>query len=103
MSDLPPGDWSPLLVGHQWPNLLSLNMTGIAATNRDSMARAWASYAEALRSARTGPLVMQEGSAADAAQQMFLEGEQHCRGVADRSVIKFFQSNSRKIKVIVNS
>ena len=75
MSDFPPGQWSPLLVGHQWPSSESVHVLRTAAASRASTASELERYADELRSVRAGPLGNQEGVTADDARRAFQLGE----------------------------
>lgn len=88
MADLPSGEWSQLLVGHQWPGSGSLAILGAAAADRAALGSAYDGYAEILRSVRTGILAAQEGLTADSARQSFGFGESGARDIAARSLAK---------------
>lgn len=88
MTDLPPGDWSGLLVGHQWPHATSLAVLRSAAVQRSSSGEILDSYADALRSIRLGSLASQEGATADSNRAMFIYGEDHSRNIAGKHRIK---------------
>lgn len=88
MTDLPPGDWSGLLVGHQWPHATSLSVLQSAAIKRSSSGEILDSYADELRSIRLGSLESQEGATADSHRAMFIAGEEHSRSIAERHRIK---------------
>lgn len=85
MTDLPPGEWSELLVGHQWPSVASLTVLTSAAANRGLISNEFDTYADLLQSVRTGPLGQQEGITADDARDAFSNGETQARAVADRN------------------
>jgi hypothetical protein len=88
MRDLPGGQWSPLLIGHQWPGRDALAALAAAAENRATTADAHNSYAESLRAIRLGLLADQQGIAADAARHAFQAGEQSSRGVVEHNETK---------------
>jgi len=88
MSDLPNGEWSQLLIGHQWPGSMSLAILGAAAADRAALGSAYDDYAEILRSVRTGILTAQEGLTADSARQSFGLGESGARDIAARNLAK---------------
>lgn len=88
MPDLPSGDWSQLLVGHQWPGSATLSTLGAAATDRAAVGSAYDGYADLLRSIHTGSLAAQEGLAAESARQSFRLGETRARDVAARNLAK---------------
>ena len=88
MRDLPGGQWSPLLIGHQWPGRDALAALAAAAENRATTADAHNSYAESLRTIRLGLLADQQGIAADAARHAFQAGEQSSRGIVEHNETK---------------
>lgn len=88
MTDFPPGDWSPLLVGHQWPDTATLSLLAAAADSRGAVCSGQETYAEELRAVRMRNLGTQEGLAADAAREMFRTGEQLSRAIAARNLAK---------------
>jgi hypothetical protein len=88
MPDLPSGDWSQLLVGHQWPGSATLSTLGAAATDRAAVGSAYDGYADLLRSIHTGSLAAQEGLAAESARQSFRLGETRARDIAARNRAK---------------
>ena len=88
MPDLPGGDWSQLLVGHQWPGSATLSALGAAATDRAAVGSAYDGYADLLRSIHTGSLAAQEGLAAESARQSFRLGETRARDIAARNLAK---------------
>ena len=88
MPDLPSGEWSPLLVGHQWPGSPSLAILRAAATDRAALGVAYDGYADDLRSVRTGVLAGQEGLTAESTRQSFGRGESRAREIAARNLAK---------------
>lgn len=88
MTDLPPGDWSGLLVGHQWPHATSLAVLQSAAIQRSNSGEILDSYADELRSIRLGSIASQEGATADSHRAMFIAGEAHSRNIAEKHRIK---------------
>ncbi|TDO10011.1 hypothetical protein EV580_4296 [Mycobacterium sp. BK086] len=85
MSDLPPGEWSELLVGHQWPSVASLTTLASAGLNRGTISTEFDSYADVLQSIRTGPLAQQEGVTADDTRDAFQAGETSARAVSEKN------------------
>jgi len=85
MPDLPSGEWSPLLVGHQWPGSPSLAILRAAAADRAALSVAYDGYADTLRLVRTGALADQEGSTAESARRSFGLGESRARDIAARN------------------
>lgn len=88
MPDLPSGDWSQLLVGHQWPGSATLSTLGAAETDRAAVGSAYDGYADLLRSIHTGSLAAQEGLAAESARESFRLGETRARDIAARNLAK---------------
>jgi len=88
MADLPSGEWSQLLVGHQWPCSGSLAILSAAAADRAALGSAYDGYAEILRSVRTGILATEEGLTADSARRSFGLGESGARDIAARNLTK---------------
>ncbi len=88
MPDLPGGEWSPLLIGHQWPGSASLASLAASEQNRAATAAAHNHYAESLRAVRMGTLAGQQGVAADAARRLFQSGEDAARGIAESNEAK---------------
>jgi hypothetical protein len=88
MPDLPSGEWSSLLVGHQWPGSPSLAILRAAATDRAALGVAYDGYADDLRSVRTGALAGQEGLTAESTRRSFGLGESRARDIAARNLAK---------------
>lgn len=88
MTDLPPGEWSPLLVGHQWPTGATLSTLAAAADHRAAAHTSHDSYADTLQAIRTEYLGIQEGVAAEAARGMFRSGEETARTIAAKNLGK---------------
>ena len=72
----PPGEWSQLIVGHQWPSEMTIAGLNAWIENRGQIANAHHNIADLLNAAKTGPLAVQEGKTADSLVQLFDEGEQ---------------------------
>jgi len=88
MPDLPSGEWSALLVGHQWPGSPSLATLRVAATDRAALGVAYDGYADTLRSVQTGALAGQEGLTAESTRRSFGLGESRARDIAARNLAK---------------
>lgn len=88
MADLPSGQWSHLLVGHQWPGSGTLAILSAAAASRAVLCADYEGYADALQSIRTGVLDSQHGVTAESARQSFQSGESSARDVASRNLAK---------------
>lgn len=83
----PPGEWSPLLVGHQWPSDGALAHLAYGMENREHTANAHTYLADLLSDAQPA-LAMQEGHTAEAIHRAFLEGEQLLREIAEKNFVK---------------
>ena len=88
MADLPPGQWSSLLVGHQWPGSEALAILRAAAASRAGLGSGYDGYADVLRAIRTHVLDSQLGVTAESARQSFQSGETLARDVAARNLAK---------------
>ena len=88
MADLPPGQWSSLLVGHQWPGSEALAILRAAAASRAGLGSDYDGYADVLRAIRTHVLDSQLGVTAESARQSFQSGETLARNVAARNLAK---------------
>lgn len=88
MADLPSGQWSHLLVGHQWPDSGALAILSAAAASRAVLGADYEGYADVLQSIRTGVLDSQLGVTAEGARQSFRSGESSARDVAARNLAK---------------
>ena len=86
--DMPAGEWSALLVGHQWPGSAALVTLTAAAASRAATGGAHEGYADLLRANRTQILAAQAGLAADAARDSFQSGESRAREIAARAAAK---------------
>jgi hypothetical protein len=87
-TDLPPGEWSPLLVGHQWPVGATVSALAAAADRRAAVHTSHDSYADTLHAIRTEHLGIQEGAAAEAARGIFRAGEETARSIAAKNLEK---------------
>jgi hypothetical protein len=88
MTSFPPGEWSQILVGDQWPDDQDLAAVQHGRTNRRSIKDKLIDFAESLHHARTGPLTDQQGHTADDLRNAFCRGEDHAREVADKNGTK---------------
>lgn len=88
MADLPPGEWSPLLVGHQWPTPAALTALAAAADCRAAVHTTQDGYADVLQTIRAEQLGIQEGATAEAARSRFRGGEETARGIAAKNLLK---------------
>lgn len=88
MTDLPPGRWSNLVVGHQWPRQTSLAVIADAEANRHAIGVAYEGYANEIAAIRSRTLANQRGLAADSAQAAFLLGEESSHNASERNLAK---------------
>lgn len=88
MIDLPPGEWSALLVGEHWPGPSAPVAMSEAADRRANQAATLEQYAEQLRSAREAHLAPQSGIAAETLRGLFDRGRRAVLDVADRNRVK---------------
>jgi len=88
MTDSPPGEWSYLLVGHQWPNDGDLAALHEGKTNRQTSKTAFSQFADALRCARTCQLNQQRGFTIADLRNAFLRGETLAERLAEKNRIK---------------
>lgn len=88
MTDLPPGEWSELLVGHQWPSSTSVMVLNTAAQQRETSEGLLDSYSSDISGIRLNHLAVQEGFAAETIRDLFLRGEQSSRELAHKNLRK---------------
>lgn len=88
MIDYPAGQYSPLLVGHQWPCGTSQSTTNTAATNRTANKNTLETFSQLLKATLGGPLANQEGVTADDIRLAFQKGEKHAQHVAEKNETK---------------
>lgn len=88
VNDLPPGKWTGLLIGAQWPGSAALDILTSRADARQEIASAMECYADLLREIHDGNLIPQDGATADDARNTFRRGELNARGIAHRNETK---------------
>ncbi len=88
MTDLPPGNYSWILVGQYWPSGTTVTVTANAAQNRSAIQILFDDYVNVLRATRTGPLTTMRGVTADTTHSAFKDGETHSGEVVDRNGVK---------------
>jgi Family of unknown function (DUF5631)/Family of unknown function (DUF5632) len=84
----PPGEWSLLLVGDQWPDDEDLMTLSHGKINRGNIKNGFSNFADMLRNAQTGPLAGQQGHTADDLRNAFSQGENEARRVAEKNGTK---------------
>ena len=84
----PPGEWSFLLVGDQWPDDQDLMALSQGKINRGQLKTGYVHFADMLRNAQTGPLAEQQGYTADDLRNAFRQGEDQARRVAEKNGVK---------------
>lgn len=88
MTSFPPGEWSPLLVGHQWPSDPAMAALSDGKSHWENTKAAYYDYEAKLRQIISGPLSKQEGVTADDTLEAFLQGAEHARQVAEKNGVK---------------
>ncbi|GBE63604.1 hypothetical protein MFM001_00660 [Mycobacterium sp. MFM001] len=88
MSDLPPGRYSQILVGHVWPSGSNMALLVDASADCGNVAAAYHELRERLCQAWFGLLADQAGVTADDVHDAFRRGEDHARSVAEKNDIK---------------
>ncbi|MEZ5132032.1 MAG: DUF5631 domain-containing protein [Mycobacterium sp.] len=88
MADLPAGEWTALLVGHQWPGADTLGSLLGAAARRGDLASTFDDYGNTLRGVRTAHLETQDGRTAEEIRQAFRRGETRAREISAASDAK---------------
>lgn len=88
MSDLPPGRYSQILVGHVWPSGSNLATVANASADCGNVAAAYQDLRDRLCQARFGPLADQVGLTADDVHDAFRRGEDHAHSIAEKNEIK---------------
>jgi hypothetical protein len=88
MSEFPRGEWSPVLVGDQWPSDLAMATIDQGETNRGNTETGFNHFGDLLHDAQTGPLAEQQGHTADDIRDAFRRGEQQARQVAHKNGVK---------------
>src|ERR1700757_3387195 len=74
MMDLPPGEWSALLVGLQWVSGTTVQILDGALVNRNTIVGQYAELYRSLQGAISSTLAQQEGVTADAIRDAFRQG-----------------------------
>ena len=88
MTSFPSGEWSPLIVGDQWPDDQDLIALSHGKINRGNIKTGFTNFADMLRNAQTGPLGEQHGHTADDLRNAFRQGENQARRVAEKNSVK---------------
>lgn len=88
MTGLPPGEWSGLLVGRQWPNLMSLEVLKVADDNRREYEQLFNSYGTTLGGIESRDLATQEGATAEKIRLMFNQGRRRAFRLAEANRTK---------------
>lgn len=84
----PPGKWSVLLVGDQWPDEQDMATLLHGKANRATVRSHATLISDLLRSAQIGPLGQQEGHTADDLRDTFRAGEGSARAIAEKNGVK---------------
>lgn len=88
MADLPPGEWSAVLVGLYWPAGSNVARISAESTNFGTSAAEYRYFENQLQRARTGPLASQEGLTADDLRGSLRLGEENAHDVAEKNEVK---------------
>lgn len=88
MTDLPPGPWTALLIGHQWPSVAAVDAMATGSARRKSLAASLDAYGDELRAISQTYLCAQQGVTADDIGAAFQRGEVHSRTLAARNLAK---------------
>lgn len=88
MTDLPSGDWTPLLIRDQWPNIDSLEALSSDSNSRHRLASSFEQYGDVLLATTTQNLGTQEGATADNVRISFGRGIANVRRIAEVSRTK---------------
>lgn len=88
MTDFPPGEWSPLIIGDQWPDYGDILALEHGRNNRGAIKTGFTNFSDTLQDAQRGPLVEQRGLTADSLRIVFGRGEDHARRVAEKNNVK---------------
>ncbi|MBI2703009.1 DUF5631 domain-containing protein [Mycobacterium gordonae] len=88
MTDFPPGEWSPILVGDQWPDDNDLQALERAENSRQRINNSYQHFCDLLRQARTSQLSSQTGRTAQDLRDTFSNGEDHARRIAEKNEAK---------------
>jgi hypothetical protein len=84
----PPGEWSLLLVGDQWPDDQDLMALSHGKINRGQIKTGFVHFADMLRNAQTDQLSDQQGYTADDLRDAFRQGENQAQRVAEKNGVK---------------
>ena len=85
MIDLPPGEWSVLLVGLQWVSGTTVEILDTALVNRNTIVSQFADLYRTLQEAINSTLAQQEGVTADAIRDAFRQGSDQALDVARKN------------------
>ncbi len=88
MTDLPPGEWTAILVGDQWPDSGDVAALADAGLHRTNTEAAFHLFADQLRNAQRGPLAPQHGLTADDLREKFRFGEHLAQYVSEKNGTK---------------
>ncbi|BDB42264.1 hypothetical protein Mkiyose1665_39680 [Mycobacterium kiyosense] len=88
MTEFPPGRWSYLIIGDQWPTDQDLTALNIGRNNREALESSFTHFVTLLRAAQTGPFSNQRGLTAEDLRNAFRHGEKAVQRVAEKNTIK---------------
>ena len=88
IADLPPGEWTPLLIGDLWPSALSLESASIGSTSRGKQASQFEHYTDVLMQIKVINIAPQEGVTAEDMRAIFDRGIANARHTAEINRVK---------------
>ena len=88
VADLPPGEWTPLLIGDQWPSGISLSLTSTGATKRKTLSSEFTEYFDRLLGIQNQNLAPQQGITADDLRAAFKQGTELSDHIAYANGVK---------------
>ncbi|WP_211283201.1 hypothetical protein, partial [Mycobacterium asiaticum] len=88
MTDFPPGEWSFLLIGDNWPTEQELLVLEQGKTRRHASKTGFYHFADELASVRTSELAEQRGLTVEDLREAFQRGATQARGAAEKNGIK---------------
>ena len=86
--DLPPGEWTPFLIGDQWPSSVGLETTLASAVQRGRLASSFETYSALLIETAIQNLAPQRGITAEESRAEFNRGVATARSIAEINRVK---------------
>jgi hypothetical protein len=88
MTDLPSGEWTPMLIGDQWPSSRSISAIAFAVVSRRSASSDFRRYSDLLLGINYRQLGQQEGNAAERGRALFELGATSSDQIARENSVK---------------